>query len=151
MTTPSAPDDPGKPYRDEPTVAPGAGYQPYDPTPYGPPPAQQPYGQQPYQPPYGQAYGQQPYGQPYGYAQPRGTNGLAIASLVTSLVWVCGLSSIAAVVLGHVARGQIKRTGEQGAGLALAGLIIGYLGIALVVGYVVVVLVVAATDPGAFD
>ena len=145
MTTPPGADEPGNPYLDKPTVVPGAaepGYQPYTPTPYG---QQQPYG-------YPQPYGQQPYGQqPYGYAPPRGTNGLAIASLVTSLVWVCGLSSIAAVILGHVARGQIKRTGEQGAGLALAGLIIGYLGIALVVGYVVVVLIVAATDPGAFD
>ncbi|WP_148613172.1 DUF4190 domain-containing protein [Nocardioides rubriscoriae] len=159
MTTPPGAEEPGNPYLDKPTVAPGAGdpgYQPYPPTPYGqqPPHGQPAYGQQPYgQPPYGQQpYGQQPYGQPpYGYAQPQGTNGLAIASLVTSLVWVCGLGSIAAVILGHIARGQIKRTGEQGGGMALAGLIIGYLGLAVVLGYIVIVIIVAATDPNAFD
>jgi hypothetical protein len=112
-------------------------------------PGQNPY--QPYQPP-GQPYGQQPYGQqPYGYAQPRGTNGLAIASLITSLVWVCGVASIAAVITGHLARSQIKRTGEQGAGMALAGLILGYLGVVLTLGYFVVVLIVYASDPSSFD
>ncbi|MFB9314756.1 DUF4190 domain-containing protein [Nocardioides plantarum] len=117
-------------------------------------PGPNPYHQshQPYQP--SQAPQPSPYGappSPYGYAPPRGTNGLAIASLVSSLVWVCGVGSIAAVICGHVARSQVKRTGEQGAGLALAGLIIGYLGIAVVVLYVVVVLVTVATDPDAFE
>lgn len=119
-------------------------------------PGQNPY--EPYQAPQQQPYGQppqSPYGyppqQPYGYAPSRGTNGLAIASLVTSLIWVCGVSSIAAVVCGHIARNQIKRTGEQGAGMALAGLIIGYLGIAVVVVYFIVVVVVVANDPDAFE
>jgi hypothetical protein len=43
------------------------------------------------------------------------------------------LSSIVAVVTGHIARRQIKRTGEQGAGFALAGLILGYVGLGLMV------------------
>ena len=50
------------------------------------------------------------------------TNGLAIASLVLSLV---GFGFIAAI-LGHVALGQIKRQNEAGRGLALAGVIIGW-------------------------
>ncbi len=68
------------------------------------------------------------------------TNGLAIASLACGLgQFVFGpLATIPAIVLGHVARHQIKRTGEQGAGLALAGLILGWvaviLGIVLIVG-----------------
>jgi len=67
------------------------------------------------------------------------TNGLAIASLACGLAqFVFGpLAAIPAIVFGHVARHQIKRTGEQGAGLALAGLILGWatviLGIALIV------------------
>ena len=67
------------------------------------------------------------------------TNGLAIASLACGLAqFVFGpLATIPAIVFGHVARHQIKRTGEQGAGLALAGLILGWatviLGIALIV------------------
>lgn len=92
--------------------------------------AQQPYGAQPYgtQPQYGAQpqYGTQP-GSPYPYAyapEPR-TNVLAIISLVSAFV-----VSLAAVITGHIALAQIKRTGENGRGLALAGLIIGYVGIA---------------------
>jgi hypothetical protein len=56
------------------------------------------------------------------------TNGLAVASLACALAqFVFGpLAAIPAIVFGHVARHQIKRTGEQGAGLALAGLILGW-------------------------
>jgi len=63
---------------------------------------------------------------------PRGTNGLAIASLVLSLLWVFGLGSVLAVVFGVVARRQIRAShGTQGGnGLALAGLIVGSVGIA---------------------
>jgi Domain of unknown function (DUF1707)/Domain of unknown function (DUF4190) len=68
------------------------------------------------------------------------TNGLAMASLACGLAqFVFGpLTAIPAIVFGHVARHQIKRTGEQGAGLALAGLMIGWatviLGIVLIIG-----------------
>lgn len=90
----------------------------------------QSYGQQ-----YGQAYGQ-PYGQPAGYYQPPGTNGMAIGSLVSSLVgFVLGwafsplfLGMLVGIVLGHISLSQIKKTGEQGRGLAIGGLICGYVG-----------------------
>jgi hypothetical protein len=36
-------------------------------------------------------------------------------------------------ILGHVAMGQIKKTGEQGRGIALAGVIIGWVFTALVI------------------
>jgi uncharacterized membrane protein len=60
--------------------------------------------------------------------RPRGTNGLAIASLACGVAqFMLGpLPTIPAIVLGHVARHQIKRTGEDGAGLALAGLLLGW-------------------------
>jgi len=52
-----------------------------------------------------------------------------VASLVLSLVWVFGLGSLAAVVMGHVAMSRIKRDPLQsGQGLAIAGLVLGYLG-----------------------
>jgi len=56
------------------------------------------------------------------------TNGLAVASLACGLAqFVFGpLATIPAIVFGHLALHQIKRTGEQGAGLALAGLILGW-------------------------
>jgi hypothetical protein len=70
---------------------------------------------------------------------PKPTNGLAIASLVLSIIWLGGLGSILAVIFGIVARRQIRRSqGRQGGdGLALAGLlvgIVGLLGVALVWG-----------------
>lgn len=70
-----------------------------------------------------------PYPHPYPPVA-RHTNGFAIAALVCSLV-ACGIGSILGIVFGHVARSQIKRTGEEGAGLALAGLIIGYASLAI--------------------
>lgn len=48
------------------------------------------------------------------------------------------------IVLGHVARGQIKRTGEGGRGLATAALVIGYLQLALTVGVIAVAAVLVA-------
>ena len=72
------------------------------------------------------------------------TNAFAIASLACGLAqFMFGpLATIPAIVFGHLARGQIKRTREQGAGLALAGLILGWaaviLGIVLVLGLVAV-------------
>lgn len=53
------------------------------------------------------------------------TNGMAVASLVTGLLGI----SVIAVILGHSAMSQIKRTGERGEGMATAGLLLGYLGV----------------------
>lgn len=55
------------------------------------------------------------------------TNTLAIVSLITSILW---FPAVVGVITGHIAISQIKRTGESGRGLAIAGLIIGYLAIA---------------------
>ena len=56
------------------------------------------------------------------------TNGLAVASLACGLAQFAfgPLPTIPAIVLGHVARHQIKRSGEHGAGMALAGLLLGW-------------------------
>jgi hypothetical protein len=54
----------------------------------------------------------------------------AIVSFVCSLLVGCGVGSIIAIVFGHIARQRIRRDGSDGAGLALAGLIIGYIGVA---------------------
>lgn len=94
-------------------------------------PAAQAAAPQGYPPPgYGQPYGQAPgYGyQPY--AQPQPTDGKAIASLVLGLIWVWGLGSITAVILGHLSRRDAKKENRAPSGLALAGLILGYVGIA---------------------
>jgi hypothetical protein len=59
----------------------------------------------------------------------RPTNSNAVVSLVLGIVWVFGLASIAAVILGHVALRQIRERGEEGRGMAVAGLVLGYIGV----------------------
>ena len=63
------------------------------------------------------------------------TNELALVSLICGLApFIVGpLPAIPAIVFGHLARHQIKRTGEQGAGLALVGLILGWATVILIV------------------
>jgi Domain of unknown function (DUF4190) len=105
---------------------------------YSPPPGQPYYGPQPPYPPNQQPY--PPYA-PYPPAPP--TNGLAIAALVCGVGgFVVGLSFIPAIICGHLARRQIRQTGEQGAGLALAGLILGYVGTALFIVLIAVLVVI---------
>ncbi len=67
-----------------------------------------------------------PYGSanPYAPAPQQKTNTLAIVSLVLAFV-----VSLGAVICGHIALNQIKKTGEQGRGLAIAGLVLGYIGL----------------------
>lgn len=57
------------------------------------------------------------------------TNGLAIASLVLGVTgWIVILvGPLLAIIFGHIARSQIKHTGQKGSRLALAGLILGYI------------------------
>ncbi|MFC3449490.1 DUF4190 domain-containing protein [Amycolatopsis speibonae] len=102
----------------------------YPQDPYG---QQQPYGQQP---PYGQPYQQPGYGYGYGAPQPPQEQGLAIAALVVSiasLVVCSGLPSIAGVIMGHIAYSKAKRGEAGGQSMALAGIIIGYIGVAIIV------------------
>ncbi|WP_053850674.1 DUF4190 domain-containing protein, partial [Streptomyces sp. NRRL B-24085] len=102
------------------------------PDPYGPPPqGQQPYGQQPYGQQYGQPYGPpyQTWGQGYSpYARPSSVNGLAVASLVLGVL--CCFPAVG-LVLGVIALAQIRKKGQSGKGLAIAGSILSSLGLAL--------------------
>lgn len=82
---------------------------------------------------------------PIGYPPPRRTNGLAIASLACSIFGLfCCVTALPGVILGHIATSQIKRTGEDGKGLALAGLIIGYAAMAIVAIFFVLALIFPA-------
>jgi Domain of unknown function (DUF4190) len=105
---------------------------------YGPPVAP------PYTPPVDPRYGYPGGGAPYGYPPLPRTNGLAIAAMVCSFFfWLYGLGAVLGIVFGFIARSQIKRSGgtQQGKGMALAGIIIGFAGIAI--GLVLVIVLVA--------
>ncbi|OBA94235.1 hypothetical protein A5662_19725 [Mycobacteriaceae bacterium 1482268.1] len=90
--------------------------------------------------------GYSPY-DPYRPAKPAGTNGKAIAALVTALAGLmfCGLPSIAGLVLGIIAMRECRRTGQDGYGLALAGTIVGGIVVALIVLYLVFIIAIAAS------
>jgi hypothetical protein len=96
----------------------------------------------------GYSYPLSAYGYGYGQVQ-RKTNGLAIGALVTGIaalpLSICyGVGGIIAglvgAILGHVARRKIRERGEDGGGMALAGIICGYLGVLL--GAAVLILVI---------
>ncbi len=59
------------------------------------------------------------------------TNAMAIASLACGIgqIFFWFVAGVPAIVFGHVARRQIRETGEAGDGMALAGLILGYIGV----------------------
>ena len=89
--------------------------------------------QQGYPGPPQQSYPPPPQYQP-GPVQPRPkNNGFAVASLVLSLLWLFWLGSLLAVIFGHIALSQIKKSGELGYGFAIAGLVLGYIGLGLLV------------------
>jgi hypothetical protein len=71
------------------------------------------------------------------------TNGLAIASLVLGIVWVYWVGSGLALIFGYRARRQIRDSGgrQGGAGLAMAGIVLGWVGIGLGVLFAVLVAV----------
>ncbi len=65
---------------------------------------------------------------------PPETSGKAIASLVCGLLSLIFPAAVAAIVLGHISRAEIRKSGGRlrGEGMALVGLIFGYLGISVV-------------------
>lgn len=61
------------------------------------------------------------------------SSGLAIASMVCGILslFTVGLTSLPAIITGHMARSRIKHRGAGGSGLALTGLITGYVGLVI--------------------
>lgn len=119
VNQPPAADEPGGP-----TILPAVPDAAAPAAPSAPPPPPAPAYTPPPAPAQAPAYAQQPaYGQPY--PAPAKWNVLAIVSFILSIVGI----SLVGIILGHISLSQIKKTGEQGHGFAIAGLILGYLGI----------------------
>ena len=84
---------------------------------------------------------------PPGYAQPvyqpvyvpQRTNGFAIASLVLSIVG-SGIGSILGIIFGYKAKREIDASNgaQTGRGLAVAGIVIGWVTLALFVVWIIV-------------
>lgn len=140
-----------------PVYTPPAYEAPTYPASYGATPPQPAAPQQPTAAPYGgypvqTTPGAAPvYGYGGGYASARRTNGLSIASLVLSIVgllWILPfVGSVAGAIMGHISLNQIKRTGDNGRGMALAGIIVGWAGVGLfVIGMLFFIFVVFAAS-----
>jgi hypothetical protein len=62
-------------------------------------------------------------------------SGLAVAALVTGLFfWCCAIPGIVSIVLGHLALEDIENSGgaKSGRGMAIAGIVLGWVGVGLV-------------------
>jgi hypothetical protein len=116
------------------------------PNPFAPPPPAPPPGYPQWGPP-GQYPGPYPPSGPWGQ---KSTNGFAIAALVLGIAgWiVCGVGSILAIIFGFIAQGQIRQSeGRQGGeGMAKAGIILGFIGVALIAVYFIVAVAVSASN-----
>lgn len=72
------------------------------------------------------------------------TNGLAIASMVLGIVWLYGIGAVLALIFGYQARKQIDASGgrETGRGMAIAGIVLGWVGVA---GIILLIVLFAVT------
>lgn len=68
------------------------------------------------------------------------TSGFAIASMVLGILWLYWIGSILALVFGYVAKGQIDRSGGAlgGRGMAIAGIVLGWIGVGILLLLLVV-------------
>ena len=65
------------------------------------------------------------------YQPPVTTNSLARASLVLGVAefFTMGLTAIPAIICGHMAKREMRQTGQRGDGLATSGLVLGYMAV----------------------
>jgi hypothetical protein len=86
-------------------------------------------------------------GMPYGYAgpPPQSTNGLAIASMILGILWLYWIGSALALIFGFIALKQIRQRNQGGKGMAIAGVVLGFVGAATLV-LVIIVAIVASNN-----
>jgi hypothetical protein len=75
---------------------------------------------------------------------------MAVASLVLGIIWLFWVGSILALVFGYVGKGQIDRSGgaQSGRGLAIAGIVLGWVGIGTLVLTIVLAIIGSLNDSG---
>ncbi|MFM1965426.1 MAG: hypothetical protein RL134_1151 [Actinomycetota bacterium] len=118
------------------------------------PPAPQPPAPQPPAPQPAYGYAPQP-GFPTPYAAKPKTNGMALASMILGILGITAglcliffpVMPILAVIFGHIGLTQTRNTGAPGRGYAIAGLVTGYIGIALAVLWLIAVAIGTFTSP----
>jgi type IV pilus assembly protein PilA len=78
------------------------------------------------------------------YSGPQENSGKAIASLICGLLFFVPFAFVAAVILGHLAYSEIKKSAGRlkGQGLAIAGLVLGY-GYVLFIPFLLIIAAIA--------
>ena len=56
--------------------------------------------------------------------------------MVLGIVWVYWIGSILALIFGYIALNQIKRTGQNGRAMAIAGIVLGWIGVGLLLAVI---------------
>ncbi|GAB4013491.1 DUF4190 domain-containing protein [Nocardioides ultimimeridianus] len=138
-------ENPENPYGNPPPPSP---YTPPS-NPYGAPPPS-PYGGPQFNPSSFPSYGESPqYGGPQyaggpGYpGAPAKTDGMAIGALIASVLGFCTcIGFVVGIVLGFISLSRTKASGAGGRGMAIAGIVLGFVGIVLGIVLVVVLAVV---------
>lgn len=69
------------------------------------------------------------------HTQPQRTSAYAVAGLVLSLVWLCGLGSIAGIALSAIGYRDARNGAANGEGIAIAGLTVGVVGLLVILGF----------------
>jgi hypothetical protein len=69
--------------------------------------------------------------------------------MVLGILWIYWLGSLLALIFGYIAKSQIDRSGgtQGGRGMAIAGIVLGWVGVALLF----LTIIVVASDPSAFE
>jgi hypothetical protein len=81
-----------------------------------------------------------------GYYSTGKLSGLAVASLVLGITWIFWLGSILALIFGYMALSQIKKSHDRGRGLAIAGVVLGWIGMVTLVSVVALSAAVSEDD-----
>jgi Domain of unknown function (DUF1707)/Domain of unknown function (DUF4190) len=87
------------------------------------------------------------------YQPPASTNSLARASLVLGVAefFTMGLTAIPAIICGHMAKKEMRMTGQRGDGLATSGLVLGYMAVifwGILIALSIVSVVITSTGAG---
>jgi hypothetical protein len=87
------------------------------------------------------------------YQPPVTTNSLARASLVLGVAefFTMGLTAVPAIICGHMAKREMRQTGQRGDGLATSGLVLGYMAVifwGILIALSIVTAVISASGGG---
>jgi Domain of unknown function (DUF4190) len=71
---------------------------------------------------------------------------MAIASMVLGILWLYWIGSVLALIFGYIALKQIRERNQSGRGMAIAGVVLGWVGVGLLIIAIVAVLIARAAN-----